>query len=255
MMIAKDSNDNNDLVRLHELFKGLETLPRRTSEKIQLLDGFIPVGVQGSFSIYCFNPIDNLAITYKKLLLSEKSVREYPSEAERDMKHLGARLRELAKQVETIRRNPRYMDLIQEQADREQVDSAKGWTPMQWLPIAHCLDDRVVITIEKSSMLEEMDALAGFLERVADLAGSRKGRGGKGLNQVKSAKDFLIRNLNRMVSMVNGAKAHVLPIAAKVHEWADAYTEGQFGIGTLRRIDEGKRRERKSGEPRKKKIQ
>jgi len=248
MAIGKGHNDNADIIRLHELFDELETLPKKTLEKLKMIDEYMPIGIQGVFPIYRFNPLENLAFTYRQLLLLERKPKDYPSEVERDLKHLGENVRDLAKQIERMWRLPRYMELIQEQTDRELMAAVDGWMPDRCFPIVKEVDGKVTLNAERPSMLVDMDALASFLERVADLAGSRKGRAGTGLKQFKSAKDFLIRNLDRMVTGVQGAKIHVSPIAARVHQWAETYTVGQFGSGTMRRIQARKGDNRKKGE-------
>lgn len=254
MAIDKGHNDNADIIHLYELFDQLETRPKKTLEKIKLIDNYFPIGVQGVFTISRFNPLENLAITYRKFLLLERMPKDYPSEVELDLNQLGERIRGIAKQIEAMQRRSHYMELIQEQADYDHAALEDGWLPDKWFPIVHEADGRVVLSVERPSMLVDVNALASFLERVADLAGSRKGRGGTGLKQFKSAKDFLIKNLYRMVTSVQSAKLHISPIAAKVHEWAETYTEGEFGSGTMRRIQVQKGDKRKKGKKQDKKV-
>jgi hypothetical protein len=80
-------------------------------------------------------------------------------------------------------------------------------------------------------------ALKGFLNRVAQRAAEGKAPPVGKRETYTTRNEMLVRSLCTLVAEVGGAKAHVLPIARVIDEWATGKpVDGDLGSATLRRV-------------------
>lgn len=193
--------------------------------------------LQQSFGKEPHSRLEAIAINHRNRVATSPRKPDPPSDIERELKALAELTGHYADNIKKIWTRSEYMNLIQAEADHGWNETVESDTPFRWFPIYHETQDGILGMFDDDMRGLELEALKGFLIRVAQRAAEGKAPPTGKRETYTTRNEMLVRDLCHLVAQVGGAKAHVLPIARVIDEWATGEpVNGDFGSATLRRV-------------------
>lgn len=193
---------------------------RETAQKaLRVPDRMSEILSQG-FGCEPLNRLERIASQHQKRVTPSARKPDPPSDIERELKALAELSERYTISIKKLWNRPEYMNLIQEEANQGWNETVESDTPFRWFPIFHETKNGVLESFDDDSRGSELTTLKNFLNRVAQRAAEAKAAPAGKRNSYHTRNEMLISSLCHLVAEVGGRKAHVLPIATVIDEWA-----------------------------------